>query len=235
MAILDALPSQWVIDKYKGIIDFYLWKGIPVARKWPHIPPYQRTPEELATQQALRYIMSLLPHIEPTVLALYKRMAHGYYLSWRDYLIRHYLHSTNIRCHWPPWDTLPRTMHRVAITQIWHQELQGEFLTNFITDTPCRHLGFQTWGPPEQQPITKYRRGNIAYRDYLALHSHPAVFYYGDHEPDFLLHAHVILKPPDTNEVAYTIAFHPHTDPPEAPSALSPSTGPYSILKITFP
>ena len=35
MAKLIALPHQAIIDGFKGTIDFYVWKGLSVARKWP--------------------------------------------------------------------------------------------------------------------------------------------------------------------------------------------------------
>jgi len=38
MAKLLALPEQKIIQQFKGVVDFYEWKGIPVARKWPYTP-----------------------------------------------------------------------------------------------------------------------------------------------------------------------------------------------------
>lgn len=35
MARLDALPSIDVIRGYKGVLDFYLWRGLPCVRAWP--------------------------------------------------------------------------------------------------------------------------------------------------------------------------------------------------------
>lgn len=35
MAVLSNMPSEHIITALKGVIDFYWWKGLPVARKWP--------------------------------------------------------------------------------------------------------------------------------------------------------------------------------------------------------
>jgi len=57
MAKLNALPSLEVIDTLKGTLDFYLWKGIPVVRKWPYIPMSSRTPASLASAQLFGQIV----------------------------------------------------------------------------------------------------------------------------------------------------------------------------------
>lgn len=43
MARLDALPSKDIIHGFRGIIDFYLWRGLPVARSWPKMGKPQMT------------------------------------------------------------------------------------------------------------------------------------------------------------------------------------------------
>jgi len=43
MARLDALPSIDIIRGFKGILDFYLWKGLPCVRAWPAWRPARQT------------------------------------------------------------------------------------------------------------------------------------------------------------------------------------------------
>lgn len=43
MARLPALPSESIIRGFKGIIDFYLWRGLPCARAWPRYRPARQT------------------------------------------------------------------------------------------------------------------------------------------------------------------------------------------------
>lgn len=50
MARLTALPSLDIIHGFQGILDFYLWKGLPCARKWPYTPPSHVTEGTLAAR-----------------------------------------------------------------------------------------------------------------------------------------------------------------------------------------
>jgi len=44
MAKLTNMPESNIISGLKGTVDFYYWKGIPVARSWPRSPGRQRSP-----------------------------------------------------------------------------------------------------------------------------------------------------------------------------------------------
>ncbi len=43
MARLTALPSIDIIRGFKGILDFYLWKGLPCVRAWPTWRPARQS------------------------------------------------------------------------------------------------------------------------------------------------------------------------------------------------
>lgn len=49
MPVIKALPSPEIIRGLRGILDFYVWKGLNCVRKWPHIPPASRTPASMAS------------------------------------------------------------------------------------------------------------------------------------------------------------------------------------------
>ncbi|TEU08463.1 MAG: hypothetical protein E3J25_11965 [Anaerolineales bacterium] len=48
MARIDALPSIKIIRGLKGILDFYVWKGLPCVRAWPRYRPAKQTAASLA-------------------------------------------------------------------------------------------------------------------------------------------------------------------------------------------
>jgi len=91
MAKLDKMPQRQIIDGYKGTLDFYYWKGIPVCRKWPIYIKRTPTPIELTYQQAFSYINKLwaqLPLIIQVQLTLFAARST---LTGKDFLVRGYL------------------------------------------------------------------------------------------------------------------------------------------------
>ena len=54
MAVLEKPVALNVIQAYRGIVDFYYWKDLPVARSWPRKANPTRTTSLLATHAALR-------------------------------------------------------------------------------------------------------------------------------------------------------------------------------------
>lgn len=91
MARLLKLPEQAIIDGFKGAIDFYVYKGIPCARKWPHWKPRQPTPAERANQEAFAYINKLAGSLPKATIDAFKAMAQGTPLTWKDLLVRGYM------------------------------------------------------------------------------------------------------------------------------------------------
>lgn len=93
MARLERMPQQSIIDDLKGTIDYYYYKGIPVARKWPHWPKRTPTPEEKANQEAFAYINSTVKDIPAYIRRQYQAMASSSILTWKDLYIRAYLNG----------------------------------------------------------------------------------------------------------------------------------------------
>lgn len=91
MAVLKQLPHQAIIDGFKGKVDFYLWKGIPCARMWPHWPKRDPTDPERAAQQSFAYITKAAAQLPEYIVDQYRRMAVGTPWTWRDLLTRSYL------------------------------------------------------------------------------------------------------------------------------------------------
>ena len=70
MAKLSQLPGQAIIDGLKGTVDFYYWKGIPVARSWPRKTTLPPSPAMLAAQQTFAKA-AILYKEQDRVLILY--------------------------------------------------------------------------------------------------------------------------------------------------------------------
>jgi len=54
MAVLRQQVSTQIIQAFRGIIDFYCWKGKKVARAWPHRGPIPFTDKQKETWDKLR-------------------------------------------------------------------------------------------------------------------------------------------------------------------------------------
>jgi len=91
MAKLTALPSQAIISGFKGKIDFYLWRGIPVARKWPRSPGHKRAPAVEAQWPAWTIASRLWSQMDEELQRAYIETAHGTNLSGRDLAQKAYL------------------------------------------------------------------------------------------------------------------------------------------------
>lgn len=91
MVKLTALPEQAIISGLKGKIDFYLWKGIPVARRWPRSPGHRRAPAVEAQWPAFSYATKLWPYLSLELQAAYRETVHGTKMSGRDLLIKAYI------------------------------------------------------------------------------------------------------------------------------------------------
>lgn len=91
MVKLLSMPSQAIIDEFKGYVDFYLWKGIPCARAWPYWPPRDPTPTEKANQDEFSYIIHLYNTVSPEILEAYRLTASGTQYTRRDLFIKAFL------------------------------------------------------------------------------------------------------------------------------------------------
>ncbi len=91
MAKLGAMPAQHIIDGFKGVIDFYYWRGIPCARKWPLWKPRTPTPPEKWNQDAFAYCNRLWGSLSLTVKTAFYKMAEGTTLTAKDWFVRVYM------------------------------------------------------------------------------------------------------------------------------------------------
>lgn len=91
MAVLTAIPEAAIISAFKGIVDFYEWKGIAVARKWPIWPKREPHPDERVNQSAFAYITKATINFPEYIIDQYRAQAASTPWTWRDLAIRAYL------------------------------------------------------------------------------------------------------------------------------------------------
>lgn len=91
MAKLKKLPSSRIISGLKGTIDFYVYMGLPVARKWPRSPGHKRAPRVEAQWSAFAYIAASWPNIEPAIQEAYTQNALGTKLTGRDLFTKNFI------------------------------------------------------------------------------------------------------------------------------------------------
>lgn len=94
MAVLKEMVGQKVIDGFKGVIDFYYYMGIPVARTWPRKPTGARSPGVQAQWPVFKQAAELFDQISPEVRLAYAQMAVGTNLTAKDIFFRGYISGT---------------------------------------------------------------------------------------------------------------------------------------------
>lgn len=91
MAKVTAMPNLAIIDGFKGVVDFYYYMGIPVARAWPKSPGKARSPGVMAQWPLFTFAAKEWNNLSPTVQEAYNKLATDSGLSGRDMLTRAYL------------------------------------------------------------------------------------------------------------------------------------------------
>ena len=96
MAVLKQLPSQAIISALKGTVDFYLWKGLPCARAWPHWPKRVPYPTEKAAQDRFAYAAKAWALLPEYLKEMYRQMVAGTDFTARDMFTRLYLTGNRV-------------------------------------------------------------------------------------------------------------------------------------------
>lgn len=91
MAKIKEMLSEALISGFKGVVDYYYWLGIPVARRWPRSPGHRRSPAVEAQWLPFATAVALWNELPPELRITYTWMASGTGLSDRDMFIKCYL------------------------------------------------------------------------------------------------------------------------------------------------
>lgn len=96
MARITAMPAQATIDRFADAVDFYMWKGVPCARKWPHWPRRTPTPTEKLHQDLFAYVSQMWLSLPEYLKAMYRDMAVSTPVTGRDIFVRAYLNASRL-------------------------------------------------------------------------------------------------------------------------------------------
>jgi hypothetical protein len=94
VAKLDKLPSRDVIDGLAGVLDFYLWNGIPVVRRWPRWRQGSPGVEEGRAAAKFGYVNQMANQISTDIIDAYKYLAAGTSFTWKDYMNNLYISAS---------------------------------------------------------------------------------------------------------------------------------------------
>lgn len=91
MAKITEMLGEKVISGFKGVLDFYYYCGIPVARAWPKSPGSNRTPAVRAGWASFSYASKEWDNLSDEIRRAYEELATGSALSGRDMFMRGYM------------------------------------------------------------------------------------------------------------------------------------------------
>ena len=84
MTRLEQLPEDSIIKGLKGTVDFYYWKGIPVARQWPRKANYTPSPQEQTSRQNFGDNLTALSSLPEEMITGVPAALQNNGWTWRD-------------------------------------------------------------------------------------------------------------------------------------------------------
>lgn len=84
------MPTQAIIDGFKGKLDFYYYMGKPCVRKWPRSQGKSQTPASVAQWPMFTYVQKLWNSTTPLVQTAYTDLSPESGLHKRDWFMRAY-------------------------------------------------------------------------------------------------------------------------------------------------
>jgi len=87
MARIDVLPSIEIIRGLKGILDFYVWRGLPCVRAWPRYRPARQTAASLAAALTFGAIVKAYALLANLALLAYREDALDQPRTARDIMV----------------------------------------------------------------------------------------------------------------------------------------------------
>jgi len=84
VAKIDKMPSQSIIDGYRGVLDFYVHCGIPCVRSWPRSPSMPRSPAVQASAATFGELATAFSATPANIRREAVLLAAGSEWTWRD-------------------------------------------------------------------------------------------------------------------------------------------------------
>lgn len=84
MPVLDKLPTLEIIHGLKGTLDFYIWRGLAICRKWPVTPPGHMSPRTKTAGKIFGAISHAYSSVGSAPMEAYKDDAEGQPRTSRD-------------------------------------------------------------------------------------------------------------------------------------------------------
>lgn len=97
MAKILKMPSQEIINGFKGTIDFYLWNKIPCVRRWPRSPGHHRAPLVEAQWPTFAWASSNWNSLTSEIQDAYRAMSSGTNMSGRDLFTKGFISPTYLK------------------------------------------------------------------------------------------------------------------------------------------
>lgn len=97
MAKIKTMVGQEVISGFKGVIDFYVYMGIPCARKWPKKTGKIRSPAVMEQWFSWRYITQVWNQIDPAIQDAYRDTAQNTNLTGRDLFSKNFISASYLK------------------------------------------------------------------------------------------------------------------------------------------
>lgn len=87
MTKIANLPATSIILGFRGVIDYFCWKGMYLARSWPQKPRQPRSPAVKAQYAPFAFISQQATTIDLSTRTAYESMAWQTERTFRDYQI----------------------------------------------------------------------------------------------------------------------------------------------------
>jgi hypothetical protein len=84
MAKLAELPNRQVIDLFRGLLDFAIYKGQPYARSFPKKPKQPRSSAVLTTQKQFAYSSKIVAKCSAYIHSKWRACVTGRGWHWKD-------------------------------------------------------------------------------------------------------------------------------------------------------
>ena len=86
MAVISQPVNAATIQGFRGVLDFYDWKGLHIVRAWPRASRYPPTPGMVAQRAAYGQASVWIKNIPEEMRELYRANTGAVGMSWVDFV-----------------------------------------------------------------------------------------------------------------------------------------------------